>query len=193
MAKSLSQIRQGLKEVLGPDPKPFGLGPNKRSIREEDDDDAKAVPDEPVSAVMARMNARKTDQGKLDFLEKHVKSALNQSGLTDGRFAKHNEDLKNASAASKEATSSLREPIREEDEIDEAHRPVKPPIAGGKQGKLEARAGQQKAMGNQNRSPGTYAEEAMEKVKKKLGRTDTGRLAEPVNVEPNNQSLTGYH
>ena len=118
MAKTLSQIRRGLKEVQGPDPKPFGPGPNASSVREED-------------------------------------------------------------------------------EVDESHIPVKTAEKDTNTlGKIEDRVGQQKTTGNQNRKPSTYAEEAIARVKQKMksnGRTLTGSLSPPVNIEPSNQSLTGYH
>jgi len=61
---------------------------------EEEDDDAVAVPGEPVSAAMDRMNARPNDQSKADFLGSYMKSALGQGGFSDGRFAQHTDDLK---------------------------------------------------------------------------------------------------
>jgi 5'(3')-deoxyribonucleotidase len=61
---------------------------------EEEDDDAVAIPGEPVSAAMGRMNARPDDQSKADFLGSYMKSALGQGGFTDGRFAQHTKDLK---------------------------------------------------------------------------------------------------
>jgi 5'(3')-deoxyribonucleotidase len=61
---------------------------------EEEDDDAVAVPGEPVSAAMDRMNARPDDQSKADFLGSYMKSALGQGGFTDGRFAQHTDNLK---------------------------------------------------------------------------------------------------
>lgn len=54
--------------------------------REAADDEA--IPGEPTSAAMARMNQRGTDQEKADFLGNYMKSALTQGGFTDGRFAK---------------------------------------------------------------------------------------------------------
>ena len=60
----------------------------------EIEDDAVAIPGEPVSAAMARMNARPTDQEKADFLGSYMKSALGQGGFTDGKFAQHTDDLK---------------------------------------------------------------------------------------------------
>ena len=131
MAKTFSQIRRGLKEVQGPDPKPaIPMGPNGHS-----------------------------------------------------------------------------NVVREEDEVDEAYRPVKPPVVGKSSlGTMERRTGAQKAMGNQNRAQGKsynasipkIAEEALEKVKEKMkqnsnGGTSTGSHAETVDIEPSNQSLTGYH
>ena len=117
MAKTLSQIRRGLKEVQGPDPKPaMPKGPNGPS-----------------------------------------------------------------------------NVVREEDEVYEAYRPPKGPVVGNSLGKIEKRVGQQKATGNQNRKPSTYAEEAIARVKQKNGRTLTGSLSPPVNIKPSNQSLTGYH
>jgi hypothetical protein len=53
-----------------------------------DDDDAKAIPGEPTSAALARMNARPDDQSKADFLGKYMKSALDQGGFNNGKFAK---------------------------------------------------------------------------------------------------------
>ena len=85
--------------------------------------------------------------------------------------------------------------VREEDEVDEAHIFVKPPAVAGNQGNLPERVGRQK-MGNQNRKPSTYAEEALEKVKNKMkqnGRTNTGGQAETITSEPIMPSLTGYH
>ena len=61
---------------------------------DEDDDDAVAIPGEPVSSAMDRMNARPDDQSKADFLGSYMKSALGQGGFTDGRFAQHTNDLK---------------------------------------------------------------------------------------------------
>lgn len=121
MAKTFSQIRQRLKEVQGPDPKPaMPKGPNGHS-----------------------------------------------------------------------------NVVREEDEVDEAYRPSKGPVVGNSLGKIEKRNGQQRAMGNQNRKPSTYAEEAIARVKKKImnqnGRTMTGGQAPTVTSEPIVPSLTGYH
>lgn len=86
--------------------------------------------------------------------------------------------------------------VREEDEVDESHIPVKPPAVAGNQGDLPERVGRQK-VGNQNRKPSTYAEEALEEVKKKImkqnGRTNTGGQAETITSEPIIPSLTGYH
>lgn len=131
MAKTLSQIRRGLKEVQGPDPKPaMPMSPNRPS-----------------------------------------------------------------------------NVVREEDEVDEAHLPVKPPLVGKSSlGTMERRTGAQKAMGNQNPANGKrynvsipkIAEEALEKVKMKMkqnsnGGTSTGGQAPTVTSEPIMPSLTGYH
>ena len=89
--------------------------------------------------------------------------------------------------------------VREEDEVDEAYRrPPRGPVVGNRSlRKIERRNGQQRDMGNQNRKPSTYAEEAIARVKKKImkqnGRTDTGGQALTVTSEPIMQSLTGYH
>lgn len=96
--------------------------------------------------------------------------------------------------------------VREEDEVDEAYRPPRGPVVGNSQGAMQFRSGAQKAGGNQNRAQGKsynasipkIAEEALEKVKKKMkqnsnGGTSTGSDAETVDIEPSNQSLTGYH
>ena len=88
--------------------------------------------------------------------------------------------------------------VREEDEVDEAYRPPRGPVVGNRSlGKIEKRNGQQRAMGNQNRKPSTYAEEAIARVKKKImkqnGRTMTGDKAPTVTSEPIVPSLTGYH
>ena len=96
--------------------------------------------------------------------------------------------------------------VREEDEVDEAYRPSKGPVVGNSLGTMERRSGVQNANSNQNRAHGKsynasipkIAEEALEKVKKKMkqnsnGGTSTGSHAETVDIEPSNQSLTGYH
>jgi 5'(3')-deoxyribonucleotidase len=87
-----------VEEELPPNSKNTGPpAPNTTSTKienESEDDDAVAVPGEPVSAAMSRMNARPTDQSKADFLGSYMKSALGQGGFTDGRFSQHTNDLK---------------------------------------------------------------------------------------------------
>ena len=97
--------------------------------------------------------------------------------------------------------------VREEDEVDEAYRPPSGPVVGKlRLGAMERRTGAQNANSNQNRAHGKsynasipkIAEEALEKVKEKMkqnsnGVTSTGSQAETVDIEPSNQSLTGYH
>lgn len=63
---------------------------------------------------------------------------------------------------------------------------------------LKRRVGAQKS-GNQMRTPNIY-EAMIEKVKEKMkdekknpGKTDTGKIAEPVDTEPKQKMLTGYH
>ena len=51
-------------------------------------DDGRAIPGEPTAHAMARMNALPNDQAKADFLHKYMKSALDQGGFTNGKFAK---------------------------------------------------------------------------------------------------------
>jgi 5'(3')-deoxyribonucleotidase len=63
-------------------------------IENESDDDAVAIPGEPVSAAMSRMNARPDDQSKANFLGSYMKSALDQGGFNNGRFAQHTDNLK---------------------------------------------------------------------------------------------------
>ena len=60
----------------------------------EIEDDAVAIPGEPVSAALSRMNARPDDQSKADFLGSYMKSALDKGGFTNDKFAQHTANLK---------------------------------------------------------------------------------------------------
>lgn len=91
--------------------------------------------------------------------------------------------------------------VREEDELEEAHRPVKPPIIGKiSLGNLKVRSGVQKATANQNMASGkrynmSIAEAIVKKVLEKnkitSGRTATGQVSDTVDTEPRNIELTG--
>jgi len=60
----------------------------------EIEDDAVAIPGEPISAALSRMNARSDDQSKADFLGSYMKSALDKGGFTNDKFAQHTANLK---------------------------------------------------------------------------------------------------
>lgn len=73
MAKTLSQIRRGLKEVQGPDPKPFGPGPNASSVREEDEVDE--------SHIIVKPPEVGSNQGKIEDRVEQQKATGNQKRL----------------------------------------------------------------------------------------------------------------